>query len=323
MTEHTRQLTKLFIRILITTGLLVWVFSRIDLQQLGSTIKTARWGFLAIIWVLAIISFWTRAIKMRLILKKQHCDVKIGTIFGASAVTSLYSMIMPGPLSTGVKWYILKQHTGKGSNVLSGMVYNQLTEIVVMIALGLAGLTVVNIAQGWKLSLFCSILLIAIIVGSVLVLSPRTGPKLSTYLTYLLKLLPGWLHKKAEELLQQILIFQTVSWRFHLNMAFITVFCGILSVIIYILAAKSADINVPTGVFVWQCALIYILGRFPISVANLGIREFTLVGTLAQYGVAAPQALLMSMIIFSCAIFMAIIGAIYQLSWAVNAKKSA
>jgi len=62
--------------------------------------------------------------------------------------------------------------------------------------------------------------------------------------------------------------------------------------------------------------------RIPISVANLGVREFTLVGLLALYGVDKSQALLMSMILFSALIVMALIGAIYQLSWTVSEKKS-
>jgi hypothetical protein len=44
--------------------------------------------------------------------------------------------------------------------------------------------------------------------------------------------------------------------------------------------------------------------------------------TLAPYGVNEPQALLMSMILFSILIVMAVIGAAYQIVWAVTAKKT-
>jgi hypothetical protein len=94
-------------------------------------------------------------------------------------------------------------------------------------------------------------------------------------------------------------------------------------VVTYILAARTAHVIAPLSVFVWLCAAIYVLGRLPISVANLGVREATLVGFLAVYGVEKPAAMLMSMILFSALVFMAIIGAVYQLSWTVTAKKSA
>ncbi|NOR67274.1 MAG: hypothetical protein GQ528_07955 [Woeseiaceae bacterium] len=66
---------------------------------------------------------------------------------------------------------------------------------------------------------------------------------------------------------------------------------------------------------------IYVLGRLPISIANLGVREVTLVGLLAVYGVEKPAALLMSMILFSALVFMAGIGSMFQLYWSIASRK--
>jgi len=56
-------------------------------------------------------------------------------------------------------------------------------------------------------------------------------------------------------------------------------------------------------------------------VSNLGVREVTLVGVLAFYGVEKSAALVMSMILFSSAVFMALIGAGYQIWWMMRAKR--
>ena len=327
MTTRTKQLTKLLIRILITTGLLILVFSRIDLQQFWHTVRTARWQFLIAVWILAVIFFWINSIKMQLILKKQDCTVDIATIFGASAVTCLYSMILPGVLSTGVKWYILKKGTGKPSNVLSSMLYNQLSMMFVMTVFGLVALIVTdpttNTRNRWLLPAICSILLAVIILISLLLLNSRTGGKIIKGLRLLLRPFPAKIRQKSQEILDQIATFQAAGAKFHLTIAFVTVIAGLgVGVFIYFLSAKAANITAPLGVLVWLCAVIYVLGRIPISVANLGVREVTLVGFLALYGVETSQALLMSMILFSAVIFMAVIGAIYQLFWAVTAKKS-
>jgi len=327
MTTRSKQLTKFLIRILITTVLLVWVFSRIDLQQFWQTVRTARWQFLIAVWILAVIFFLINSIKMQLILKKQDCTVDIATIFGASAVTCLYSMILPGVLSTGVKWYILKKGTGKPSNVLSSMLYNQLSMMFVMMVFGLIALMVTdpttNTRNRWLLPAICSILLAAIILISLLLLNSRTGGKIIKGLRLLLRPFPVKIRQKSQEILDQIATFQAAGAKFHLTIASVTVIASLgVGVFIYFLSAKAANITVPLGVFVWLYAIIYVLARLPISVANLGVREFTLVGLLALYGVEKSQALLMSMILFSAVIFMAVIGAIYQLFWAVTAKKS-
>jgi len=268
---------------------------------------------------------------MRLILKKQDCNVSIAKLFGASAVTLFYSMIIPGILSTGVKWYILKKDTGKSSNVLSSMVYNQMSIMVVMMVFGLAALMITNPASllksdsnnRWLLPVISGIFLAAIILVSLLLLNGRTGGKIIKAFTLLLKPLPAKVRQKAQEILEQLAIFQSAGGGFHLTIASITIIANLIGgVLIYFFSAKAANITAPVGVFVWLCAAIYVLGRIPISVANLGVREFTLVGLLGIYGVAKPQALLMSMILFSAVILMAAIGAIYQLFWVLTAKKS-
>jgi uncharacterized membrane protein YbhN (UPF0104 family) len=332
MTTRSKQITKLLIRILITTGLLVWVFRQIDIGQFGQTVKTARWHLLIAVWVLTVIFFWIRSIKMQLILKKQDCKVGIATIFKASAVTSLYSMILPGVLSTGAKWYILKKDSGKGSNVLSSMVYNQLMTMFVMIAFGLAALMITNPAlllktganNRWLLPLICGILLTVMIVILLLLLNSRTGGKILDCFGFFLKPFPPKIRQKSSEILNQIATFQAAGAGFHLKIASITTIDTLIGgVIIYVLSARAAHVAAPVVVLVWICAAICVLSRIPISMANLGVREVTLVGLLGIYGVEKSQALLMSMIILSSLVFMAVIGAVYQISWAVSSKKNA
>jgi len=327
MTTRTKQLAKFLIRILITTVLLIWVFSQIDLEQFWQTVKTTRWQFLIGVWALTAIIFWINSIKMQLILKKQGCNVSIATIFGASAVTLFYSMIIPGILSAGIKWYILRKDTGKGSNVLSSMLYNQLSILFIMTVFGLVALIVTNPAANtgnrWLLPAVCLVLLAAIIIISLLFLNSRTGGKIIKGLMLLLRPFPANIRQKSQKVIEQIAIFQAVGAGFHLAIAAITIIASpVGGVVIYIFSARGANITAPLGVFVWLCAVIYVLGRIPISVANLGVREVTLVGFLALYGVETSPALLMSMILFSAVVFMAVIGAIYQLFWAVRAKKS-
>ncbi|MFZ2147975.1 MAG: lysylphosphatidylglycerol synthase transmembrane domain-containing protein [Sedimentisphaerales bacterium] len=330
MTSTTKQLAKLLIRILITTGLLLWVFRQIDLEQFRQTIKTARWHFLIAVWVLTVILFWIRSMKMRLILKKQDCDVTAATIFGATAVTCLYSMILPGALSTSVKWYILKKGTGKGSNVLSSMLYNQLAAMVVMMVFGLVALVIsnptslstANTENQWLLPAVCGILLAAIVLISLLILNNRPGGKIVKGIGFLLRPFPEKINQKGREILGQIATFQAAGAAFHLRIVLITIIDTLIGgVITYILSARAANVTAPVVVLVWLCVVVYVLGRLPISLANLGVREITLVGFLAIYGVAKPQALLMSMILFSALVFMAIIGAICQLFWVFTATK--
>jgi uncharacterized membrane protein YbhN (UPF0104 family) len=320
--DKRKKVIKLLIRVLITTVLLIWVFSKIDLQQFWQVIKNVRWQFLIAVWGLTAILFWVRSIRMKLILKQQGCDVSVATIFGASTVTCLYSLVVPGILSTGAKWYILKKGTGKGTNVLSSMVYNQLSTIIVLLIFGLSALAITNPStliltntkNRYLLPAICGILLIAVLFMSILLLNSRTGSRIINSFAHLLRPLPVNIRRKGLETLEQIAAFTTAGARFHLIIAAHIIITGIGGgVTTYILAAKCADITtVPVTAFIWLWSLIFILGRIPISIANLGVREVTLVGLLSIYGVAESQALLLSMVLFSTIVFIAGIGLIYQ-----------
>lgn len=322
MSERTKKIVKLLFRGLITLLLLIWVFTKIDFRQFADIAKKAEWHFLISSWLLAIIAFWLLSFKMRLIMKRLGCEIKTLTIFGATAITALYGMILPGILDVSAKWYILKVKTGMPSHTLSGMVYNQFTETVMVIIFGLSALILTNPTTSLKLPLICIFLLIAIILCCLLLFNRFTGPKLTNLFGLTLKWLPIRIKTVIEKILGQLSTFQIANWKFHLQVSSLTIVAIIMGIIIYVFAAHAAGITVPLGVLVWQSSLIYLLGRLPISIADLGVREITIVESLARYGVPAEDAMLMSMVIFSTRIIMVLIGIICQIIWTVKKHKT-
>ncbi len=330
MSIRIKQIVRLLLRLSVAAALLIWVFSKVDLSQFRETVAAARWQYLAGVWGSTALFTWIQAVALRWILRKQDCDVSTNLIFGATCVTSLYGLVLPGFVTTGVKWYILRRTTGKGTNVLSAMLYNQTTLTVVMMVVGLVGLIVVNPTQAlwpasrrsWVLPLISGAILVAIVLVSGLALNERTGGPVIRLLMGSLKPLPAALREKGRTLLAQIATFQSAGWRFHLVIGLVNVvdamFAGLLW---YLFAAWAASVVVPVSVLIWLCAIVFVLGKIPISIANLGVREVTLVVLLADYGVSQPSALLMSMILFSSLVFLAALGVAYQLAWAIQSRK--
>lgn len=324
MNKQTTKIIKLFIRFVITTLLLVWIFNEVGLEQFWQTAKTAKLHFLLAVWIFTLLFFWIRSIALRVIFEKLGCFVSTSTIFATSAITCLYSMVLPGLLSTGVKWYILKKDTGKGSNVFAGMVYNQMSLVVVLLVFGFGALLTCDLTtvllpstrNQWLIPILSAILLILTITGTCFLLNKWTGPPIINVFITLTRVLPAIAADKIKSVLEQIKIFQSAGVRFHFFIAVINIISGLgIGALIYIAAAKAASVIVPFWLLIWLNAIVFVLGRLPITIANLGVREVTLVGLLAAYNVDKSTALVMSMILFSSQIFMAIIGAGYQLFW--------
>jgi uncharacterized membrane protein YbhN (UPF0104 family) len=321
---------RLVARFLVAAILFAWVFSQVEIGQFGRTVSAARWHYLLGVWLLTVLFSLLQSYALQIILRRQGCPVGLHRLFAATCVTALYSLVLPGILSTGVKWYILKRSTGKGTNVLSGMLYNQVTLAVVMTVLGLAGLIVTNPSQAilpeahhW-LPLACSVALVLILLLSVLALNERAGGPVIRLLLVLTRPLPSLMREKSREVLTQIATFQTSGWGFHATIAAINlVDCLFVSLLIYFCAARAVFVAVPVGVLLWLGSVVYVLGRIPISVANLGVREVTLVGLLGLYGIDKSAALLMSMVLFSSLVFLALVGMVYKLVWSVGADRPA
>jgi len=331
MSVRTKQILKLLAKILVAVVLLALVFSQVDLTDFRQAVRNARWQYLIGVWGSTVLFSLLQSVALQWILRKQDCEVGLNTIFGATCITSMYGLVVPGLVSTGVKWYILKRTTGKGVNVLSAMLYNQVTLTVVMTAVGLVGIIAVNptkvlwpnAGQSWIVPLLSGVALAAILLVSVLVLNERTGGPVVRLLLAALGPLPEAVREKGRTVLTQIATFQSAGWRFHLVIASINAVDALLvGLLWYFFAARAASVAVPVSVLIWLCAIVFLLGKLQITVANLGVREVALVGLLAGYGVTRSAALLMSMILLSSMVFLAALGVVYQLAWSVRFRKS-
>jgi len=327
MSVRTKQILKLVAKLSVAAVLLVWVFSQVGFEQFRATVQTARWHYLVGVWLATVLFSLLQAYALRIILRKQDCEVGLHTLFATTCVTAYYSLFLPGIVSTGVKWYILKRSTGKGVNVLSSMLYNQATLAVVMVVAGLVALALAvptqaaapDAGRSSLLPVVCVVLAVFVIVSSILVLNDRTGGPAIRLLMAALRPLPRLIQDKGRALVEQIAVFQTAGWRFHAVVATINVVDGLLvGLLLYFLAARAAFVVVPLGALVWLCAVVFVLGKVPITIANLGVREVTLVGLLGLYGVAKSAALLMSMVMFSGLLFLGLLGAAYQLYWSAK-----
>jgi len=331
MSERSRKIIKVVLRLAITTVLLYWVVRQIDIGQFRHAAHTLRWPFLLATWACTLSFSAIQSVALRVSLRRQDCHVRLNTLFGATSITALYSMMLPGILSTGVKWYILTRDTGKGSRVFSAMVYNQMALFVTMSVVGFTALLVADPlapvlgheGRNHMIRIMAAVLLAVLVPSAILLVHPRTGGLAIRAFGWLLKPLPQKFRLKGQNVLRQIATFQTAGARFHLKIAAINVFDALVVLVLaYICAARAANITVPLGVFICLCATVYALSRLPVTVANLGLREVTLVGLLTGYGVEASSAMLMSMVLFSSHILLALIGAVYQLSWGMSSRKA-
>jgi uncharacterized protein (TIRG00374 family) len=314
MTERTKRILRFLLRGVVTAGLLWLIFRRIDLGELAQAVGRARWRYVLLSWAIGVLAHWVRAVRLGFILEKLGCRLETRKIFGASAVATIYGLVLPGIVGVGVKWYILRSFTGRAAQALSAMVYNQTSEVLVRLLLSLVLVAVTNPIGLWWIPVLCLAVTVVLMVSSLLLFHPRTSTGLVRVSNSILRPFPVFLRDGATKTIESCQVFASTGPGFHLKMVAINVVSMLFSAVIYWCVAKAIGISVPLTAFMWQASVVYILGRIPISVANFGVREFTLIGFLSLYGVDAATAVVFSLLVFSNALVMAFIGLLYQLS---------
>jgi len=316
-----KRLLKFLLSLCVSSALLAYVISKVDFEQMRSAFALLRWPLVAVFWLIAIFALWLVALRLCVILKCQKCPIGINTIFRASFIANLYGFILPGGLSQGVKWYVLKKHTGKGAQVLASMFYNQLATNMMTLAVGLIALMIENPLPQVPLPAIAAGVLIVLVIFSVVLASPTFGATVEGWvLSGLVPKLPDWLGKGLKKFFAQLGMFRTVGTAFHLKIFGMCLISRIIGVVVYVVAAKAANINVPVSVIAWQSSAIYILALLPISLLNIGPRELTLVSTLKIYNISAEYALALSALLFSVRLVQATGGAVCQV-WTSLGKR--
>lgn len=319
MSSRAKNILKYGVKLAVTVLLLFLVFRQTNRADLKEAFTQARWSMVLWVWLVNLLGFWLLSFNMHQILKRQDCHASTLALFATSSVTALYGLVLPGMLDSSVKWYILRRHTGKGTQVFSSMAYSQLAALFVTVFAALGALALTQPLGRRRISWICAVLMGVQVLVWFLLFYRHTGPKFIGVLRRIINHLPAWICNTGNRILDELRIFQSAPWFFHARVAAINfLVMTVLAAVIYVLAARAAWIQVPVGTLIWISALVYILSRLPISIANLGWREWTLTGLLGLYGADPSQVLVMSMVLLSNKFVVAAFGAGFQIHWSLT-----
>ncbi|MFC1652608.1 lysylphosphatidylglycerol synthase transmembrane domain-containing protein [Planctomycetota bacterium] len=313
----SRKSLRLILSVLVSLGLLAYVFRGVELGQLLQVLKQARWSLIVLFWIIAIFALWLVAYRHTVILKYQKCPTSIITVFRASMIAALYNLVLPGGFSQGVKWYVLKKHTGKGAQVLASMFYNQLTTHVVSLGVGLVALAVENPWPDLPLPFIAAVLLIALMGGAVFLFSPFFENLTKWWLRspWMSHILPKAGQQKLILVSSQVGMFRSLGWVFHAKVFMLCLVSRGVAVLAYLSAARAIEAEFSVGAIVWITSAIGVLALIPFFFQNTGPREVLLVTAAGMYGVLPEKALTLSLVFVSVRLVQAAGGALFQIRW--------
>lgn len=98
---------KFWIGLALSAGLMVFLFTRIDLSMLWESLKTVDPVFLVLSVAVVIFFFWIRAVRWRYLTEPVKRGIPVGSLFSATMIGFMANNVLPARLGEFVRAYAL------------------------------------------------------------------------------------------------------------------------------------------------------------------------------------------------------------------------
>jgi hypothetical protein len=287
------------VKVVTTIGLLALIALKVDfIDAFDRLIALPLLSAIAI----TIISFFVlliQAYKTKILLP----DKSVWSILRVGIISQIYSVLFFGQVGGDIaRAGYLAPGSGGVHRVVAAVLFDRISGLVALLALGLFGLAInrehFDPVLAPTLALLMLLLLTAILLGVVI---------RESYAARLSALLPGRLGRHFNNVLGAIRVFSLSPRTLIASIAMGLLFQSIMIVNCAWLGS-CLGIELPLaawGVVICAVSLVLLL---PISVGGIGLRDVTLVGLLSGSGVATERALALSFAMLGIQLVMAAVG---------------
>jgi uncharacterized membrane protein YbhN (UPF0104 family) len=305
------------VKIILILALFIGLFWVVPISEVLYAVVTADLLYLVLGLALALVSTFLTAAQLKPLVRQQNIERSTGQILVINLTAKFYSLFASsGLVAGGVKWYRLAQPGGKTAEALAALGFFRLLETFLNVTIGLSfwllsDQSTVQVSAGWLGLLLLGIALFWILVT-------RLSMPIFTWFEAHTTRLERWsfwpgLVRRLRKLVTAVASYADMpAWDL-----FQAVFIGVVSHLIGILGnlylARSVSIQLSFLELGWIHSIVDIATQMPFAVAGgLGIREVTLVATMAILGIGADLALAFSLLLFVKGVFLSMIGGVLE-----------
>lgn len=284
-------------KVLLSAGLLVILFSRIDLAQLWATTRTAAWGWLVASLGLYLIMVLVSAWRWTLLLRAQDVVVRTSALVRSYLVATFFNNFLPSNIGGDVI-RIRDTAPAAGSKTLAA------TVVLVDRGIGLLGLVVVAAAGAsltvratdalgpWGTVVLWAVAAAGIILALPIILWPERVGRLLQPLKFLHQ---EWVEERIARLVDALGRFRRAPSALGLGLLGAIVVQALL-VGFYAAIAYGLHVPIPLAHLAILVPLSFVVQMAPVSVNGFGVREATFGVYFTRIGLPLESAVALSLI---------------------------
>ncbi|MEW6611127.1 lysylphosphatidylglycerol synthase transmembrane domain-containing protein [Thermithiobacillus tepidarius DSM 3134] len=280
---------KLLFQATVTVALLAWLIGRLEWRDLLRAMLAAQPGWLALALALYVANLMVSAVRGRAIMRSLARPMPLPLLLRLNWVGAFFNQVLPGAVSgDAVRAYYSRPYAGTLTTALAAVFGERLIGLGVLVLLALGACLLNGAAMAglphvlWVLGLAASgyLLGLGLLLASggdgLLRRLGRVGEKLREA-----RLALRALFRHGPDLFQVLLLSLVVQ---------------VLSLFMFWAVGRALGLQLGMAAvwIIWP--LVTLLTILPVSLAGWGVREGLLVFYLAYVGVAADQALALSVL---------------------------
>ncbi len=303
------------LKLSVSAGILIWIFSRIPFSGVLDTLLAAHAGLLTAAYLVMVVNHWANSVKTRILTARQGLTLSVHDIFRISAVTSFYKLILPGGVGGGViRWYKLARHDNKPMEAFNVIMYDRVIGTMTMALLALLFVALDPMFMAHPYAVPAALVLLLSLIAPILFWAVAFNGRWSRWIY---GRLPAFVPFRVREYLQKLAVsadrFSGLNAKTHVRIWVWTIASRFMTLYFYYLFAQALELDLSFAAIAWVRTVVYMLILIPISFSGLGVREGALLLMLAPYGIVPESAVAFSMLSFIAILIMGAWGGAYEL----------
>jgi len=304
--ETLKRTLSIFLRIIISIILLIFLFRQVDKKALFWIIKNADKPLLFLAFFIASVNYILCLLRWEMLLKAVNIRLPLKRVIISFSGGTFFSLFLPSTIGGDFMRSVdLAAHTKRPSEVIATVLLDRLSGYI-----GLAVLSLSALLFGWRFVqdrsvLFCVIIITAILIAILLVLF--NGFLYSKINNFLRSPNAGKIRELIKDLQKEIYIFKHHK-KIIVNNLIVSILIQAASPVIFYIIALSLGVKIKIIYFFIFVPIIGAITLLPISIGGLGLRDATTIFFFAKAGMSKDLAFAMSLLSFFFILFYGAMG---------------
>jgi uncharacterized protein (TIRG00374 family) len=311
--KQNRKLLEALLRLGLTILVMGALLQIVQIREVLNALVGADLFWLLLVYVLVSVRRIFEAVQLSFILHYLGHSIGWFRVFRANALAMFYGLFTPGAIASVAKWADLTGVTGSAAAVINAIVYHRFLLELLPITIGAFILICENPTGEPLLVAAACVLAVFALTSAFCLYSPRFSVPFLEKVQVRIVSVSKKFGAPLSNVINKLRVVQEFPFFRHFKLSLFGLLSFSMGIGVRISIMKALGFNVPITTIVWVDAILIVTNHLPITVSNFGIREGLAVVAFGMYGVPYEQAFAYGLLIYSCRVFIAVIGGLHQM----------